>query len=231
MKIYYAKIKNLSEEEVGAALQLFPKVRIEKIEKRKQEKARLQSIYAGLLLEYALQKEHLHGKNLTFLENKDGKPYIAEYLELHYNLSHSSNYVALVLDRHLVGIDVEEIRGDCRKLVKRFFSAEEKDALEAQWSDTFFTKLWTRKESYLKATGFGMRMPLEGFSTLNHRVELNDKMYDEMVEAEEIYYLDSMELEKGCWLSVCRKNESFSLEKCMPEQVDLNKFLKKVNKR
>ena len=225
MNIYYAKIESLSEEDVQYAMHLLPKERIEKIERRKQEKSRLQSIFAGLLLEYALRETGLIGKNLTFLENPDGKPYIAEYPKLHYNLSHSNRYAALVMDDCSVGIDVEENRADCKKLVKRFFAEEECAALEEQWSDAFFTKLWTRKESYLKAVGFGMRMPLAGFSTLKDYVELNDKMYSELIEPGAAYYLDSIQIDKDCWLSVCKKNEPVVLERenCLIRQVDVKK--------
>lgn len=229
MKIYYAKISDLSEEEMHDVLQLLPRERLEKIERTKQKKNQLESICAGLLLEYGLQEQGLKGAELTFLKNADGKPYIAEYPKLFYNLSHSKEYVALVMDEHPVGVDVEGLRTGYQKLVKRFFAEDEMAALQENWSDQFFTKLWTKKESYLKATGFGMRMPLNGFSTLQEQVHVNGNMPDEML-TDVPYYLASVQLEEGYWLTVCRKavpvteeEETFS-----PVQVDLKRMLKKV---
>lgn len=230
MKIYYAKISELTEEEMHVAMQLLPKERIAKIKKSKQKKNQIQSFAAGLLLEYGLQKEGLTSAAVTFLKNADGKPYIKEYPNLYYNLSHSKDYVAIVVDEQPVGIDIEYMRIGYQKLVKRFFSEEEVQALEADWSDEAFTKLWTRKESYLKATGYGMRMPLDGFSTLGKQVQINEKMPNEMIENSAVYYLESVQLEEGYWLSVCRKNvPGVGVESAMvPEIVDLKGILKKV---
>jgi len=226
LKLYYARISELSEEELQCALQLLPKERIEKIERTKQKKSQLQSIYAGLLLEYALREQGLSGKKLTFLKNPDGKPYIAEYPELFYNLSHSNLYVALVMDEHPVGVDVEGLREGYQKLVTRFFAADEIAVLQEQWGDEYFTELWTRKESYLKATGYGMRMPLSGFSTLHEQVQVNERMTAEMLE-DAIYYLATCKLEEDYTLSVCRKDVPVpcTTEGLAPEQVDLKRIL------
>ena len=226
MRLYYAKISELSEQELQRALQLLPKERIEKIERIKQKKSQLQSIYAGLLLEHALREQGLSGKSLTFLKNPDGKPYIAEYPELFYNLSHSKRYVALVIDEHSVGVDVEGLREGYQKLVNRFFAADEIAALQEQWSDEYFTELWTRKESYLKATGYGMRMPLPGFSVLQERVQVNGLMAAEMLE-DAGYYLATGRLEEDYYLSVCRKDVPIpgAPEGLEPEQVDLKRIL------
>jgi len=223
LKLYYAKISELSEQELQHALQLLSKERIEKIERTKQKKSQLQSIYAGLLLEYALREIGLSVKMLTFLTNPDGKPYIAEYPELFYNLSHSGQYVALVIDEHPVGVDLEGLREGYQKLANRFFAADEMEVLQEQWSDAYFTELWTRKESYLKATGYGMRMPLCGFSTLQEQVQVNGLMAEEMLE-EAGYYLATCRLEEDNYLSVCRKNVPIP-EGLAPEHVDLKRIL------
>lgn len=226
MKIYYAKISGLSEEEMQRALPLLPRERLEKIERTKQKKSQVESICAGLLLEYALQEQDLKGAELTFLKNADGKPYIAEYPELFYNLSHSKEYVALVMDEHPVGVDVEGLRMGYQKLVNRFFAEDEVTALQERWSDQLFTKLWTRKESYLKATGFGMRMPLNGFSTLQEQIQVNGNMPDEML-SDVPYYLASAQLEEDYWLTVCRKAVPVTIlqEAFSPVQVDLKRML------
>lgn len=229
MKIYYAEICELTEEEQYQIMQLLPNVRIEKIQRMKSEKNRLLSMSAGLLLENALREQGLRGKELTFLKQKDGKPYIAEYPEFHYNLSHSKECVALVVDSYPVGIDVEALRIGYQKLAKRFFSETEVACLKDMWSDEVFTKIWTRKESYLKATGYGMRLPLDSFSTLYEQVEINEKMPEDMRTDGYVYYLASMPLESGYWISVCRLglpvvNEQLELA---IERVELKEILKR----
>lgn len=206
MEIYYTKTEQLSEAEIEKIFKFLPAERVEKIQRMKTEKSRQQSMTAGLLLEYGFRERGFSGKELTFLKNADGKPYIKELPELHYNLSHSGFYAALVIDKYPVGIDIEETKERSRKLVKRFFSEEEKAFLLNRWSDEAFTRFWTRKESFLKATGFGMRMPLDAFSTVKEKVDINEKMTAGMVDAEDAYYIESFAFADGMWLSVCRKD-------------------------
>ena len=224
MKVYYAKIPVFSEEELQLILQILPQERTERIERTKLIQNKLQSVAAGLLLEYALRECGIESRGLTFVKNADGKPAIAEYPEFYYNLSHTKEYVALVVDSHPVGIDIEQPRVGYQRLVGRFFSEEEQHVLKIHWSDADFTKIWTRKESYLKASGYGMRMPLAGFSTLGEQVVLNEHMNPDMVEQGAVYYLASISFLDGYWLSVCRKNEPIFSEtaELSLQQVDLS---------
>ncbi len=209
VKIYYTKIVSLSEEEKQQVLLFLPKERVERILRMKSEKSQMQSITAGLLLEYALREADLCGKDLTFLKNADGKPYIKELPDFFYNLTHCTSYAALVVDSHPIGIDVEGIRKDGKKLAERFFTKEEKETLLKAWSDKEFTRIWTRKESYLKATGVGMRMPLDGFSVLREEVQRTEKMPQGMVGEKDVYYIKSIPFMEDIFLSVCRKDLSF----------------------
>lgn len=212
------------------AMKILPKERADRIGKISLKKSRLQSVAAGLLLEHALSEHGMQGKNLTFLKNADGKPSIAEYPDFHYNLSHSKAYAVLVIDECPVGIDIEERRFGYQKLAARFFSVEEAEVLKEHWSDDLFTKLWTRKESYLKATGFGMRMPLDGFSVLEEQVRVNEKMSQSMIEPDAIYYVASIPFGTDIWLSVCRKGQPviFGQDARLLQEVDLKEILEKV---
>ena len=223
MKIYYTKIEQLPEMEW--ILKMLPQERAERIRRMKAEKSRKQSMAAGLLLEYAFREMGFSGKELTFLKNADGKPYIKERPELYYNLSHSGVYVALVLDNCPVGIDIEETRERSKKLAERFFSEAEKECLLNQWSDEAFTRVWTRKESFLKATGFGMRMPLDAFSTVKERVEINEKMPTDMVNPKEDYYIKSLALADGLWLSACRKDVLLMNAECCCSKKSMNEII------
>lgn len=230
MKIYYARVPEFSEAEEQQVMQILPGERTERIGRTKLIQKRMQSLSAGLLLEYALREYGLRSCDLTFRKNKDGKPTIAEYPDFYYNLSHSKEYVALVTDCDPVGIDVEGSRFGYQELAKRFFSETEQEALKEHWSDEEFTRIWTRKESYLKASGYGMRMPLDGFSTLGEQVLLNEKMCSDMIEEGVTYYLASIPFGEGYWLSVCRRNKPVECERArlLLQQVDLYEFFKGI---
>lgn len=111
----------------------------------------------------------------VFVVDDSGKPRLADefsHLNLHFNLSHSENLVVLALAKGLgagermnLGVDVEYIHRPVftMALAKRYFSNAELAGLmrltEPQ-SIKRIAQLWTLKESYLKANGLGVRMPL-----------------------------------------------------------------------
>lgn len=85
------------------------------------------------------------------------------------NLSHTDGLVAVAAARTPVGVDVEdaERRGRTVELADRFFAPAEAKALralpEAEQRERFFA-LWTLKESYIKARGLGLAIPLASFA-------------------------------------------------------------------
>ncbi len=97
-----------------------------------------------------------------------GKPYLRDY-PFYFNLSHSGEYVACAVSDSEVGVDIQRCSpadGECLgRLARRFFSEEERRALE-QCGDgeerrRLFYRLWTRKEAYGKLTGQGIVPVLE----------------------------------------------------------------------
>jgi len=111
-------------------------------------------------------------KDWVFEIGDHGKPEIAPEFEsrLRFNLSHTRGMVAcaVTLDRD-VGVDVETVdrRTETTKIADRFFSPSEVEDLFAlppeQQRERFFT-YWALKESYIKARGLGLAIPLGSFS-------------------------------------------------------------------
>ncbi len=82
--------------------------------------------------------------------------------QLDFNLSHSGDWIAAVVSRHCrVGVDIEMPRRqrDCLALAEAFFSPQEVAQLQAmpeQGQRDHFYRLWTLKESFLKAQKSGL---------------------------------------------------------------------------
>lgn len=117
----------------------------------------------------------------VFVVDDYGKPKLAEafsYLDLHFNLSHSEDLVVLALGKGLggvlgrglggglnLGIDVESIHRPVfnMALATRYFAKVELTdlmKLTERQQIKRIAQLWTLKESYLKANGVGLRVPL-----------------------------------------------------------------------
>ncbi len=109
---------------------------------------------------------------LRFGYAKHGKPFLDRSGgdDVRFNVSHSHRLAlyAIALGTE-VGIDLEQIRADRdhERLARRFFSAEETEALlavPAEGRIEAFFQCWTRKEAYLKARGEGLAVPLRSFT-------------------------------------------------------------------
>ena len=119
-------------------------------------------------------------KRLAFRVGAQGKPDLvltSNQIALTFNLSHSHEaaLVAVTLGR-AIGVDIEYIKPDFDwdGIVENFFAPGEIARLKALPRDlqrnTFFT-CWTRKESYIKAKGGGLSIPLDGFEVSVHSAE------------------------------------------------------------
>ena len=133
-------------------------------DKYKNEGARRLFI-AGRLLLYRAVKERTGSNAAVIKKGPFGKPRI-EGDPFFFNISHSGHYAMLVCDPlREAGCDIEQIRGNTRGIARRFFSdGEYKKILRAWDFDDEFCRMWTKKESYIKARGGGLSIPLDSFA-------------------------------------------------------------------
>ena len=109
----------------------------------------------------------------TFEPGPHGRPGITNphplAQQLRFNLSHTDGLVVLAVTSGLeVGVDTESMaRTAPLEVADRFFSKREAQALRALPASAQahrFWELWTFKESYIKARGMGLSLPLSKFS-------------------------------------------------------------------
>ena len=106
-----------------------------------------------------------------------GKPEMNAAAELHFNLSHCGDWVALAFSQgRQVGIDLESVAGcrDCLAVARQCFSPRELAELEQGMNAAqTFCAIWVRKEAVLKAAGRGLDS-LQAFCTLDPDIALQD---------------------------------------------------------
>lgn len=104
----------------------------------------------------------LQPRDMIFTRNEYGKPELAGRPSCQFNIAHSGERVVGVFDDTAVGVDIERIeplRPDVMNGMlahsERAFVASrpEEERLQA------FYRLWTLKESYVKARGMGLSIP------------------------------------------------------------------------
>lgn len=96
--------------------------------------------------------------SLRFSEGPAGKPFLAETSSLHFNLSHSGDWVALAFCREMeIGVDVEQgSLQDVQSMVPMVFHPNELQALGGAPDLNGFYRTWTLKEAISKAMGSGL---------------------------------------------------------------------------
>ena len=93
-----------------------------------------------------------------------GKPYLSG--GPYFNLSHSGNKVVLLVGNQELGVDIEQIVPYSQPVAQRVFTDSEQTWLKSQQSNEAFYRLWTGKESIMKAMGLGFQLPPESFEII-----------------------------------------------------------------
>lgn len=145
-----------------------------------------------------------------FTTGAKGKPGPEGYKGVHFNISHSGQWVVVALSPNCVGVDVEKMRKVPEGVAHRFFSESENIMLqnaqnESQKAEIFFT-LWTLKESFLKAIGTGLTKSLSSFTVVNTGLRQFRLTNDPEAEG---YYLKTFELCDGYKLAACAASDLF----------------------
>ena len=191
LSLYTRDISYLSDRKLFDELLLcVPASRRDKIMRYRFERDRMLSLGAWLLLGEALDTYvsclpsgvGSDTSPLSFLRNhpdftglepsitEEGKPYFPEYPDLHFNISHSGTYVMAAVSGMPCGCDIQTITHADMALAERFFAPEETSLIrnepEGPSRDLLFTRIWTLKESYIKAIGRGLSVPLDSFAVM-----------------------------------------------------------------
>ena len=111
-----------------------------------------------------------HPDSLRFHTNAQGKPSLSDYPELHFNLSHSGDYVLLAVSHDSpLGVDIEQIKPHIvtQDLAQFILAADEWNAyigLNEGEKVAAFYNVWAQKEAFIKAIGLGLSFPLKDVS-------------------------------------------------------------------
>lgn len=142
--------------------------RREKIDFLRFDKDKRLSLGADALLRFALAELGLDPDE-PIAEEPGGKPYLLKRPDVRFNLSHSGSQALCAVSANEIGCDVDAIDDVELSVAERVLHPEELArlmALEdaARWR--YFCRLWTLKESFMKATGLGLALEPNDFAIL-----------------------------------------------------------------
>lgn len=239
-------------------------VRRKKLLQCVNEEDRRRSLIAGYLIQAGV-KEWLYGESglqadaaplsLAYTYGDNGKPYLKDYKDMHFSLSHSGRYVICAFSGHEIGADIQEHRSVKDGLAERFYSEEDKRLLESMGAKAGFYKIWSIKEAFMKLTGEGMGQGLE--STVVEPDTEGMEMYKQygagqlwnsgrirkkaqIIQKQPISGMGGMSKEEGCrnrgtrkkdraYFTLCDILEEYSIAVCSYEKVsDINIEIVKI---
>ncbi|MFX3636545.1 MAG: 4'-phosphopantetheinyl transferase superfamily protein [Candidatus Pristimantibacillus sp.] len=162
---------------------------------------------------------NIKNADIQLVHNEYGKPFLSGVTtKLQFNNSHSGQWAVCALSHAAVGIDVEQISEIDMDIAKHYFSEQEYsdlcDHADDQRLDYFFD-LWTLKESYIKAAGMGLSLPLKSFSIRKD----NDAIALHTLNELKFCSFKQYPIDSSYKMSVCAQHgEEF------PEQVTIRSF-------
>ncbi|ANP81456.1 4'-phosphopantetheinyl transferase [Bacillus sp. B25(2016b)] len=157
------------------------------------------------------QKYKINNEEIRFKYNEYGKPFVENFSDFHFNLSHSGEWVVCTTANFNVGIDIEKVSEiEALKLAKEFFSADEFYDISNMNSDeqiNYFYDLWTLKESYIKTIGKGLYTQLNSFSIKKESRALI--LYKNIPKN---FYFKQYNIDPNYKLSACATRDEFPQE-------------------
>lgn len=147
---------------------------IKRADRFRKPTSRNQHVVGRGMARRLLGEDNVSPEDVCFAEETYGKPYVVapEAAKQPFNVAHTDGLVMCGVGNdpsHLLGVDVECL---CRKtdpgLAERYFARPEVDFLKRCCSERqrqdLFLRIWTLKESFIKAIGTGLQTPLADFA-------------------------------------------------------------------
>lgn len=137
------------------------------------ERDRKLSIASSLLIARGLEEYGIRERDVVYSYGRYGKPYLKDYPEIHFNVSHSGSMALAVFSSLEVGCDIESIRMYDEDVAAICFTPRERESIRnAEDSALSFSRLWCIKESFLKAVGVGLGGSMQNISAAGEGLSL-----------------------------------------------------------
>lgn len=130
------------------------------------------------LLKKALSEHSIYKYSIDYTNY--GKPFLKEFPNINFSISHTKNICICVISDKNVGVDIQ-----CLKYypnVLKYFTDDELAIInESKNKALDFTKIWTKKESYLKMLGYGISYGLKKVDTVKLKNKYIEGKYKDCI--------------------------------------------------
>lgn len=167
-RIYYMRTDILEDQtKFDLAISLISESRKATVASQKNRDRKLAALAVSYLLHVACNNADIPKSKRELTANEYGKPQFIADTGVHFSLSHSDNLAVCAVSDSPVGIDTECNIQRNTHIANRFFTEDERQFIMEQPEENrnnAFLKIWTLKESYVKAVGCGFNKSPLSFS-------------------------------------------------------------------
>lgn len=137
------------------------------------DKDKIISLFAELLMRSEISRQlDIPTEKIELGYSEHGKPFLMNYPNYYFSVSHSGNCIAFVSDKNPIGIDVEQIGDGNLDIAKRFFTENEFEFIRnSKEPKLAFYQIWTAKEAYVKMLGLGLSKSFNSFDVLSDKLK------------------------------------------------------------
>ncbi|MBC2582622.1 4'-phosphopantetheinyl transferase superfamily protein [Clostridium sp. DJ247] len=214
MKIYALKCIEISNHLFNVLIKFISQDKRNKIYRFMNNNDKYRALISEILIRTIIHEElNMPNDKICIIKNEYGKPYLKSFKNFHFNISHSGDWVVCADDDKPIGIDIEKIQPiEYSDLSKRFYTEKEckfifNSSLNEQLNN--FYRIWTLKESYVKADGRGLSIPLKSFS-----IDINDYENIKVFTSNKLKdcYFKEFNFDSDYKMSVCSVDNIFTSE-------------------
>ena len=173
MKVVKLNVDDVSWSDASKYINCISDRRRKRVLRFKREDDKLLSVMSELLVRNkAAESLNIPQNEIEFGCNDFGKPFLVDFPDYHFSISHSADCVAFIESSKPVGVDIERFSERRLRIAKRFFTENEFDFINSSKEpDWDFFRIWTSKEAYVKMLGVGLSKPLKSFDVLSDELK------------------------------------------------------------
>lgn len=167
IRLYMLGINNVSAAQFDHFMKRVSPERTRRVQRIRNRRDAVRSLFGEVLVRWAVSQVKPAAFSKLWARGEFGKPVFADEPDIHFNLSHSGDWVVAALGPSELGVDVEQKLPVKPGMVELLFSPAELGLLQHLPDEerlSRFYDIWTLKESYTKCIGKGLSQPPDIFT-------------------------------------------------------------------
>lgn len=173
-----------------------------------------------LVRNYLSRKTGTNYISVDFGYQAEGKPFLRNFPEWFFNISHAGEYVLAAFSTQEVGVDIEQMKPlkDLSGTARIFMCREEFELFSSLGSTEqlrYFYRIWSAKESYIKQTGEGLTREVTGIRIVFNRNQI--RIARKTKQEDDVYFKEFL-VDGDYACCVCARDNHFA----DPEMINFN---------